>query len=99
MVGQYNEAYALMRSLAAEDTSNVDYRGALGVLAARRGNGAEAARLDTWLAARRGPYLRGAPTMYRAEIAAVLGDPDRALALLRDAIAQGLLRWGAWAGR
>jgi hypothetical protein len=41
-------------------------------------------------AARTGPYLRGAHTLYRAEIAALLGQRGRALDLLRDAVSHGM---------
>ena len=67
------------------------YQGVLGVLAARRGDRAEAQRIDQWLAGLSRPYLSGYPTYYRAQIAAVLGDSNRAVELLRDAIAQGAM--------
>jgi hypothetical protein len=66
----------------------------LGVLAARRGDRAEAQPIDQRLAGLSRPYLTGFPTYYRAQIAAVLGDRDRAVELLRDAIAQGAV--DAW---
>ena len=59
------------------------------MLAARRGDRAEAQRIDQALAALSQPYLTGFPTYYRAQIAAVFGDRDRAVELLRDAIAHG----------
>jgi hypothetical protein len=59
------------------------------VLAARRGDRAETQRIDQWLAGLSRRYLSGYPTYYRAQIAAVLGDRNRAVELLRDAIAQG----------
>jgi len=89
LVGRYEEADSLMQGLAAEDSSNVDYQGTLGVLAARRGEGARAQRTDQALAASSVPFLIGLNTYYRAQIAAVLGDRDRAVGLLRDAIAHG----------
>jgi len=89
LLGQYDEARALIQRLAAENPGNVDYQGVLGVLAARRGDGAEAQRIDQRLAGLSQPYLTGVPPYYRAQIAAVLGDRERAVELLRDAIAQG----------
>jgi len=89
LLGQYDEARSLIQALAAADPDNVDYQGVLGVLAARRRDRAEAQRIDQELAALSRPYLLGFPTYYRAQIAAVLGDRNRAVELLRDAIAQG----------
>jgi tetratricopeptide (TPR) repeat protein len=89
LLGQYSEADSLIQALTAEDPGNVDYQGVLGVLAARRGNRAEAPPIDQALAGLSQPYLTGFPAYYRAEIAAVLGDRERAVELLRDAIAHG----------
>jgi tetratricopeptide (TPR) repeat protein len=89
LLGQYGEADSLMQGLVAAEPGNVDYQGVLGVLAARRGDRAEAQRIDQALAGLSQPYLTGFPTYYRAEIAAVLGNRERAVELLRDAIAHG----------
>jgi len=89
LVGRYKEAQAVVERLATEDPGNVDYEGVRGVVAARQGNRAEAQRIDQALARLSRPYLFGVPTYYRAQIAAVLGDRDRAVNLLREAIAQG----------
>jgi hypothetical protein len=78
-----------MRRLAQENPGNADYLGVLGVLDARRGDRAEAQRIDRELAGMTLPYLTGFPMYYRAEIAAVLGDRERAVELLRNAIAHG----------
>jgi tetratricopeptide (TPR) repeat protein len=89
LLGQYDQARSLIQALAAEDPDNVEYQGVLGVLAAQRGVGGEAQSIDQRLAGLSRPYLGGIPTYYRAQIAAVLGDRNRAVELLRDAIAQG----------
>jgi len=89
LLGQYAVAESLMQRLSAEYPGNVDAQGGLGVLAARRGDQAGGQRIDQALAALTGPYLFGFAAYYRAEIAAVRGDRDRAVELLRDAIAQG----------
>ena len=94
LVGRYKEAQAVVERLATEDPGNVDYEGVRGVLAARQGNRAEAQRIDQALARLSRPYLFGVHTYYRAQIAAVLGDRDRAVNLLREAIAQGAVT--AW---
>ncbi len=88
-LGRYDEANSLMKRLATEDPSNVDFLGVLGVLAAQRGDTADAGRIDQRLAALSRPYLTGWHTYYRAQIAAVRGDRDRAVVLLRDAIFHG----------
>jgi len=58
-------------------------------LAARRADDAQAKQLSDWLATVRQPYLYGAPAFYRARIAAVLGDREQVVALLRAAFAHG----------
>jgi TolB-like protein/tetratricopeptide (TPR) repeat protein len=65
------------------------YQGALGALAARRGDTTAAWDADRALAALRGPYLAGVPTYWRARIAALLGERDRALGLLRASLNEG----------
>jgi len=67
----------------------ITYRGYLGVLAARRGDGGAARRLAQALAAERGPYLFGRPAVWRARIHALLGERDQAVALLREGLSQG----------
>jgi serine/threonine-protein kinase len=67
----------------------LDYRGYLGALAARRGDRAGALAADRALAAWPGQYLLGRHTYWRARIAALLGDGERAVTLLRDALQEG----------
>ena len=67
----------------------LDRRGYLGVIAARRGDRAAALEADRALAATSMPYLRGRHTYWRARIAALLGESDRAVVLLREALQQG----------
>jgi DNA-binding SARP family transcriptional activator/TolB-like protein len=87
---EWEEAWVLLRELAAEDPGVLGVQGLLGAVAARRGDRAEAERIDGWLRDLDRPYLRGANTLWRARIAAVLGEQDRAIDLLRDAFAQGV---------
>ena len=68
---------------------DVDYRGYLGALAARRGDRVAALAADSVLAAWPDSYLLGRHTLWRARIAALLGESERAVALLRDALQQG----------
>jgi predicted Zn-dependent protease len=74
---------AAFEKLAAERPDSPEYLGYLGALAARRGDRPEAKRVSDSLASMKVPYLRGAHTYWRARIAATLGEPERAVALLR----------------
>jgi hypothetical protein len=64
--------------------------GYLGVLAIRRGNAAEAARIDALLAGAHGGYLFGSTYYWRAAMAALGGDAGNAARLLRRALAGGM---------
>jgi tetratricopeptide repeat protein len=86
---QWDSARAITERLAREHPDNPDYRGLIGALGARLGDRATAERADLWLAGLQGPFLRGAPSHWRACIAAGLGDRDRAVALLQQAHADG----------
>jgi tetratricopeptide (TPR) repeat protein len=87
--GQLGEAERLFAGLAAEFPQNVDYRGYLGAIAARRGDRDTAARIAEELRALELPYIRGQHTLWRARIASLLGDRDAAVAMLREALGQG----------
>jgi tetratricopeptide (TPR) repeat protein/TolB-like protein len=67
----------------------IDYLGVLGAIAARRGERSEAQRISDQLGRIDLPYTFGQPTYWRACIASLLGDRQRGVDLLRDAIAQG----------
>jgi DNA-binding SARP family transcriptional activator/TolB-like protein len=82
LLGRYENALALAAGLVAEDSAHVDYQGTLGTIAARRGDGATARQIDRWLAARPASHPVGLPGLYRARIAAALGEHERALELL-----------------
>lgn len=69
-------------------------RGLLGLLAARRGDRAEADHWSAELARLERPYLFGDHTLWRAQIAAELGERTQAIELLRQAAAEGLDRHG-----
>ncbi len=86
---RWDEAEALFRELSAEFPTSVTYRGYLGVIAARHGDVEAANEIDEQLAAVDRPYLLGLNTYWRARIAAVLGDRESAVRLLREAIAAG----------
>ena len=67
----------------------MDYLGYVGAVAARQGNRDQALRVVQTLERVTRPYLFGRPTVWRARIAALLGERDGAVALLREAFAKG----------
>jgi len=93
--GHWAEARALFEELADEQPQNIHLLGHLGTLAARRGDRAEAERISAALASSTQPYLRGGHTLWRARIAAHLGEREQALHLLHEAFAQGQ-PYGLW---
>jgi DNA-binding SARP family transcriptional activator/TolB-like protein len=92
---RWDEARSLFEELATEQPQNVHVLGRLGTLAARRGERAEAERISTRLSSSSRLYLRGAHTLWRARIAAQLGEREQALHLLREAFTQGH-PYGLW---
>jgi tetratricopeptide (TPR) repeat protein len=96
--GRWNEATVLYRELSTADTNDPEVQAALGDLAARRGDQAEAERIGSWLEAEGHTRLHGASSEYRAlyqraRIAGLLGDPKRAISLLREAAQLGFADW------
>jgi tetratricopeptide (TPR) repeat protein/TolB-like protein len=96
--GRWDEALARYRSVAAADSGDFDAWFTLADLAARRGDRAEAERIDQWLAARGRQGRRGAADeswgLYgRARIAGLLGEHARAVGLLRQAAQKGFSGW------
>jgi DNA-binding SARP family transcriptional activator/TolB-like protein len=89
-LGRWDEAQDAFAALAAERPGSILAQGRLGTLAARRGDRAGAETADAWLRDLDEPYLMGQHTLWRARIAAVSGDHERAVNLLRQAIAQGV---------
>jgi DNA-binding SARP family transcriptional activator/TolB-like protein len=81
-LGRYDEAARLATGLVRQDSENADLRGTAGVIAARAGIRADALGADAWLAQIPLRNARGLPTLYRARIAALLGDERRAEGLL-----------------
>ena len=88
---QWTQARTAYDSLHRRQPNDVDYVGWLGVTYARLGERAGAVAMDSVLAAFPEVYLqRGRPTRWRARIAAVSGDPARAVRLLQLARTQGM---------
>jgi tRNA A-37 threonylcarbamoyl transferase component Bud32/TolB-like protein len=86
---QWEEARGVFTRLAAEHPDNIYYQGRVGTLAARRGDRATAERIAGELQRLKNPDLYGDQTSRSARIFALLGDRKRAVALLREAVAQG----------
>jgi tetratricopeptide (TPR) repeat protein len=89
VLGKWKEAKMLFEGLHADILDNIDYLGYLGSVAVRMGNKEEALRISKELGGDKRPYLFGKPTYWRARIAAVLGDKEGAVNLLRQATKEG----------
>ncbi len=82
----------IFAGLLRDHPAEVDYLGYVGVLAARRGLFEEAMRTSADLAALDlpfRPFTQGVQSIWRARIAALIGDRDAALELIRDGISRG----------
>jgi len=86
---RWDEAQAACQRLVQRYPGNPVYRGMLGCLAARLGRREEAARAADELRRAGDPYLFGAHTFRRACIAALLGEKQKAVDLLRESFAEG----------
>ena len=90
LMGAYANAEQTARALVAEDSTNIDFRGMLGSIAAERGETALADSVDRWLARQSGDLVGWSASYYRARNAALLGRRDDAIARLHDAVDQGI---------
>jgi tetratricopeptide (TPR) repeat protein len=88
-LGRSAEAIAALDSVPAVATPPADALGLRGVLAARQGDRPRALEMANRLVALPRAYSFGVPTVWRARIAAALGERDDAVALLRTAFAEG----------
>jgi tetratricopeptide (TPR) repeat protein/predicted Ser/Thr protein kinase len=88
--GRWNEAARIYESLAAEHPDDIDYQGCLGTSAARRGDREKAMRISEELAKLERPLYLGDRLYWQACIASLLGEKERAVALLKEAFSQGL---------
>jgi len=95
-VERWQEAKDLFESLVKEDPADIDYLGYFGLVAARSGNRDEVLKISAQLAEFNVPFPKswpGPPTYYRACIAAIEGEKENAIRLLREAIGQGFEYW------
>jgi predicted Zn-dependent protease len=89
LLRKWAEAKELFEGLHSDVPDNIDYLGYIGAIAARTGDKDEALRISRQLEDDKRPYLFGNPTYWRARIAALLGDKEGAVSLLRQATKQG----------
>jgi DNA-binding SARP family transcriptional activator/TolB-like protein len=89
-LGSCDAAVELLQELAGEEPTKLDNTGYLGLALASAGRSGEAREIDARLAAWTEPYVRGQHLYWRAVVAAHLGEPERAITFLREAIAQGV---------
>jgi tetratricopeptide (TPR) repeat protein len=94
--GQWERAAGVYAESFARHPDDAAALGGIGASAARRGDQAEARRVDAQLAGWPGRYAFGRPTYSRARIAAVLGDSSRAVALLAQAFREGYPIVSVW---
>jgi serine/threonine protein kinase len=88
-------AAAVWDSIPIDSARMVDRLGTSGVLAARLGQADSARAISAELARLDGPRLNGQHMLWRARIAAVLGEKDSAVVLLHQALAEGV-GYGIW---
>jgi tetratricopeptide (TPR) repeat protein len=87
---RWEEAQILFEALHSEDPDFYDVIGFLGSLAARRGDRDKALKFSGLLENDKRPYHKGWYTYCRANIAALLGEKELAVRLLREAHSQGV---------
>jgi len=86
---RWDDARAAYAALCREDSTDLNYLGGLALSEAHLGHRAEAESLAVKVAAIEPPYDTGRSSLWQARIAAVLGQRDRAVALLRRSMAEG----------
>ena len=87
---RWEEAKSIFEELATKDSAdNIEYQRYLGCIAARQGDREKALEVSAWLNNVKRPYLFGKHTYNRACIAAILGEKNQAVTLLKDSFSQG----------
>jgi len=95
---RWDEAATVFAALAADSANLMSALGYQGTIAARQGDVESAQGFASELAALELPNMRGVNTAWRAEISALLGERDEAVALLQRAFSEGL-NHGIWVHR
>ncbi len=96
LAGDWQEAYSQFQDLYEKNPGNISTLGSLAVSAARAGTKVEAMRIAAELQKIDRPYLLGQHYLWRARIAAVLGEHEQAIMLLRQAFADGCSHGEFW---
>ena len=86
---RWDDAGRVFNVLAQHDPKNVDYQGYLALIAARQGRRGDAVAAAGRLAKLNEPYLFGRATLWRARLAAQLGDRDAAISFFHQSLAEG----------
>jgi len=86
---RWEEAKSVFEELAKDSADNIEYQRYLGCIAARQDDREKALEVSEWLNNLKRPYLFGKHTYYRSCIAAILGDKDQAVTLLKESFLQG----------
>jgi serine/threonine-protein kinase len=86
---RWEDAGEIFKTLARQDPKNVDYQGYVALIAARQGRRSDAVIAGERLAKANDPYLFGRAKLWRARLAARLGDRGAAISLLRQSLAEG----------
>jgi tetratricopeptide (TPR) repeat protein len=89
VLARRDEAKTMFAGLHSDMPENINYLGYLGATAARQGEKEESLKISKDLEEDKRPYLYGNPTYWRARIAALLGDKESAVNLLRQATKEG----------
>jgi tetratricopeptide (TPR) repeat protein len=79
----------LLREAPRESREEIGCRSYLGLIAARQGDREKALQVSDWLRELKRPYMFGVNTYGCACIAAVLGDKDQAITLLKQSFLEG----------
>jgi predicted Zn-dependent protease len=89
VLDRWDDAKTMFAGLHSDIPGNVSYVGYLGAAAARQGEKDEALGISKELEEDERPYLYRNPAYWRARIAAILGDKEGAVNLLRQATKEG----------
>ncbi len=89
VLGKWAEAKLLFEGLHSDVPDIIAYLGYIGAIEAQAGDKEEALKISKQLEENKKPYSFGTPSYWRARIAALLGDKEGAVSLLREATKQG----------